>query len=203
MAIKLFENNRQYYQWLYAHGVSKGRFGLQFNNNKDVLKKLHKDIFVNRGSRLTRDTIPNFPESQISAECYDMEEEAQNKINSIYDEMEAELAKLKKKIKKEKLDSASELTAILRARQKVELVKVPLFVEMVEEALENNMSVVLFLNFTETIDALSKRLGTKCMLMVLYQMLIDKTVLMRFRQTKNVLFWSILQLVVLDCHYTI
>ena len=162
MAIKLFENNRQYYQWLYAHGVSKGRFGLQFNNNKDVLKKLHKDIFVNRGSRLTRDTIPNFPESQISAECYDMEEEAQNKINSIYDEMEAELAKLKKKIKKEKLDSASELTAILRARQKVELVKVPLFVEMVEEALENNMSVVLFLNFTETIDALSKRLGTKC-----------------------------------------
>ncbi len=162
MAIKLFENNKQYYQWLYAHGVSKGRFGLQFNNNKDVLKKLHKDIFVNRGSRLTRDTIPNFPESQIIAECYDMEEEAQNKINSIYDEMEAELAKLKKKIKKEKLDSASELTAILRARQKVELVKVPLFVEMVEEALENNMSVVLFLNFTETIDALSKRLGTKC-----------------------------------------
>ena len=65
-------------------------------------------------------------------------------------------------MKKEKLDSASELTAILRARQKVELVKVPLFVEMVEEALENNMSVVVFLNFSETIEALSQRLNTKC-----------------------------------------
>jgi superfamily II DNA or RNA helicase len=162
MAIKLFENNKQYYQWLYAHGVSKGRFGLQFNGNKEVLKKLHKDIFVNRGSRLTRDTIPNFPESQIIAECYDMEEEAQRKINSIYDEMENELAKLQKKIKKEKNDSAHELTAILRARQKVELVKVPLFVEMIEEALENNMSVVVFVNFTETIEALSKRLNTTC-----------------------------------------
>jgi SNF2 family DNA or RNA helicase len=162
MAIKLFENNRQYYQWLYTHGVSKGRFGLQFNGNKEVLKKLHKDIFVNRGTRLTRDTIPNFPESQIIAECYDMEEEAKHKINSIYDEMEVELAKLKKKVKKEKNDTASELTAILRARQKVELVKVPLFVEMVEEALENNMSVVVFVNFTETITALSKRLGTTC-----------------------------------------
>lgn len=162
MAIRLFENNQQYYQWLYRHGVSKGRFGLQFNGNRDVLKKLHKDIFVDRGSRLTRDTIPNFPESQIIAECYDMEEEAQKKINSIYHEMETELAKLNKKIKKEKNDSASELTAILRARQKVELVKVPLFVEMIEEALENDMSVVVFLNFTETISALSKRLNTQC-----------------------------------------
>jgi len=162
MAIKLFENNQQYYKWLYAHGVTKGRFGLQFNGNKEVLKKLHTDIFVNRGTRLSRDTIPNFPESQIIAECYDMEEEAQHKINRIYDEMEAELSKLKKKVKKEKNDTASELTAILRARQKVELVKVPLFVEMVEEALENNMSVVVFVNFTETIAALSKRLNTTC-----------------------------------------
>ena len=84
MAIKLFENSKQYYTWLYAHGVTKGRFGLQFNGNKEVLKKLHEDIFVNRGVRLSRDTIPNFPESQIDAECYDMEEDAQNKINNIY-----------------------------------------------------------------------------------------------------------------------
>lgn len=162
MAIKLFENNRQYYQWLYAHGVSKGRFGLQFNNNREVLKKLNKDIFVDRGVRLSRDTIPNFPESQIIAECYDMEEEAQRKINSIYDEMENELAQLQKKIKKEKNDTATELTAILRARQKVELVKIPLFVEMIEDSLENGMSVVVFLNFTESLQALSKRLNTKC-----------------------------------------
>lgn len=162
MAIKLFENNKQYYTWLYAHGVTKGRFGLQFNGNKEVLKKLHEDIFVNRGVRLTRDTIPNFPESQIDAECYDMEEDAQKKINSIYAEMEAELAKLQKKIKKESKENTSELTAILRARQKVELVKVPLFIEMIEEAIENGMSVVVFCNFTETIDALSERLNTKC-----------------------------------------
>ena len=162
MAIKLFENSKQYYTWLYAHGVSKGRFGLQFNNDKEVLKKLHNDIFINRGVRLTRDTIPNFPESQIDAECYNMEEDAQKKINSIYAEMEAELAKLQKKIKKESKENTSELTAILRARQKIELVKVPLFIEMIEEALENGMSVVVFCNFTETIDALSERLNTKC-----------------------------------------
>jgi len=161
MAIKLFENSKQYYNWLYAHGVSKGRFGLQFNGNVEVLKKLHQDIFVNRGVRLSRDTIPNFPESQIIADCYNMEDDAKNKINKIYTEMSDELNRLKKKIKENK-ENTSQLTAILRARQKVELVKVPLFMEMIEEAIENGMSVVVFCNFTETIEALSDRLGTKC-----------------------------------------
>jgi len=159
-AIKLFENNKQYYTWLYNHGVTKGRFGLQFDGNKEVLKKLHTDIFEHRGVRLSRDTIPNFPESQIIAECYDMEEETKNKINKIYSEMESELNKLKKRIKENKKEN--QLTAILRARQKVELLKVPLFVEMIEEGIENGMSIVVFLNFTETIDALSERLNTKC-----------------------------------------
>jgi hypothetical protein len=162
MSLKLFENNKQYYQWLYLHGVNKGRFGLEFNNNKDVLTKLNRDIFVDRGIRLTRDTIPNFPESQITAQCYDMEEESQKKINSLYDEMKSELKRLTSKVKKEGKDNTSQLTAILRARQKIELVKVPLFIEMIEDGIENGMSVVVFVNFTDTIEALSKRLNTRC-----------------------------------------
>ncbi len=50
--------------------------------------------------------------------------------------MEAELAKLQKKIKKESKENTSELTAILRARQKVELVKVPLFIEMIAKEVD-------------------------------------------------------------------
>jgi superfamily II DNA or RNA helicase len=160
-AIKLFDNNKQYYQWLYAHGVEKGRFGLQFNNNKDVLKKLNRDIFQYRGVRLSRDTIPNFPDSQIIAECYNMEEESKKEINKIYDEMQKELAAIDKKILKES-KSANRLTAILRARQRCEFVKVPLFIEMIEEGLEDGMSVVVFVNFTQTIEALAERLNTKC-----------------------------------------
>mgnify|MGYP003353373760 CR=1 FL=1 len=60
-----------------------------------------------------------------------MEEEAQKKINTIYAEMESELKKLRSKVKKER--NTNELTAILRARQEIELVKVPLFIEMIEE----------------------------------------------------------------------
>ena len=112
-----------------------------------VLKKLHTDIFINRGVRLTRDTIPNFPESEIIAECYNMDDADVKKINECHAEMQKELKELAKLTK---TDKASELTAILRARQQIELVKVPLFIDMIEEGLENGMSVVVFVNFTET-----------------------------------------------------
>jgi SNF2 family DNA or RNA helicase len=133
---------------------------MEFTGDRKALAKLNNDIFNNRGVRLKRDKIPNFPESQIIAECYEMEKEDQDKINSAYDEMRLELLKIEKLAKKDQ--KTSELTAILRARQKVEIVKVPLFVEMVEEGLENGMSVVVFCNFTETIKALSQRLNTQC-----------------------------------------
>jgi len=159
-SIKLFKGNKQYYDWAYEHGVIKGRFGLEFTGDKNALKKLHEDIFINRGVRLTRDTIPNFPESQISAETYEMDKDDVDNINSVYDEMRLELLKIEKVTKRDK--GQTKMTAILRARQKVEMFKVPLIIDMAEEALENNMSVVIFCNFTETINALSDRLDTKC-----------------------------------------
>ncbi len=159
-AIKLFKGgNKDYYQWARNHGVYDGDWGLEFNNDPLVLKKLHKDIFEKRGVRLRRDDIPNFPSSEIISEVYNMDEEDAKKINKIYDEMEAELKKLER-IKKG--DGESQLTIQLRARQQIELIKVPLFVDMIEDALEQGFSIAVFLNFTETLNALSTRLNTKC-----------------------------------------
>lgn len=158
--IKLFKNSKDYYAWAYQHGVIRGRFGLEFTGNVQSLKKLNRDIFINRGVRLSRDNIPNFPESQITAECYEMDKEDADKINDAHDEMRTELLKIEKLSKKEK--NVSELTAILRSRQKIEMLKVPLFIEMIEDGVETGMSVVVFCNFTETIHALSKRLNTDC-----------------------------------------
>lgn len=158
--IRLFKNSKQYYEWAYAHGVVRGRFGMEFTGDRKSLSKLSNDIFTNRGVRLSRDTIPNFPESQIIAECYEMEKETSDKINRVYGEMQDELSKIEKQLKKDK--GQTQMVAILRARQKVEMFKVPLIIEMTEEGIENGMSVAIFCNFTETINALSDRLNTKC-----------------------------------------
>ena len=161
--LKLFKGARQYYDWACQHGVYKGRWGMEFTTDpklrSEVLKRLHKDIFVNRGNRLSRDTIPGFPDSEIIADCYNMDDAEIKQINNAYNDMALELKQLAKKVKK---DKAAEMVAILRARQRIELVKVPLFVDMVEEAIEDGMSVVMFVNFTETVKALSKRLNTIC-----------------------------------------
>ena len=159
----LFKGSVAYYQWCYEHGVNKGRFGLEFTTDMviraKVLKKLHNDIFINRGVRLSRDTIPGFPESEIIADCYNMDDSDVKKINVYHNEMEAELKRLKAQIKR---DTASQFTAILRMRQQTELVKVPLFIDMIEEGIEDGMAVVVFLNFTDTINAIAERLNTDC-----------------------------------------
>ena len=158
-ALKLFEGNKSYYSWAYENGVYKGQWGLKFNNNPKILKRLHQQIFVQRGVRLCRDKIPNFPKCEITSDVYNMENEDAYKINEIYAEMEKELDKLDKTSKN---DIAIETVIQLRMRQKIELVKVPLFVEMVEEGIENGMSVVVFVNFTDTLNAIATRLNTTC-----------------------------------------
>lgn len=157
--LKLFKGNRDYYKWVYEHGCFKGRFGLEFNNDPVALQKIHRAIFDQRGVRLKRDEIPGFPDSEIIADAYNIDSDGTKRINEIYSDMKKELAMLDKRKKK---DGDSPLTIILRARQKVEFIKVPLFVEMIEEGLEAGMSVVVFVNFTETIRALAKRLKIKC-----------------------------------------
>lgn len=159
-ALKMFKGgNKDYYTWARAHGVYDGNWGLEFNNDPLVLKKLHKDIFTNRGVRLRRDTIPSFPSCEVIPEAYNMEDEDAKAINKIYDEMESELKRLER-VKKG--DGESQLVIQLRARQQIELIKVPLFVDMIEDALAEGFSIVVFLNFTDTISALASRLNTKC-----------------------------------------
>lgn len=159
LALKLFEGSKSYYSWAYENGVYKGNWGLEFNDDPKILKRLHKQIFDQRGVRLRRDEIPNFPQCEVIPETYNMDDEDALKINETYADMEKELAKLAKVQKK---DPLLEAVAQMRMRQKIELIKVPLFVEMIEDALEDGFSVAVFVNFTDTLNAITARLNTTC-----------------------------------------
>lgn len=148
--------------FLKEHGCEKGRFGWEFNGDKKILKKLHHDLFVERGVRLSKRDIPNFPDCDTIAEAYNMDDKSEKDINEAYAEMERELTMLKIKCKNTKEYQINSMVIQLRARQRAELIKVPLLVEMAEDAIESGMSVVIFLNFSESIKALSKRLRTNC-----------------------------------------
>ena len=108
-------------------------------------------------------------------------------ITQVFFEMKAELEKLNKVAKTQKEKQANQLVVQLRARQKCELIKVPLFVELAEEAMENGMSIVLFMNFKDSIDALAERLKTKCIIDGRNKPKNDKQTLMHFRKIKKVI----------------
>ncbi len=160
LAIKLFKGgNKDYYKWAKENGIVDGDWGLEFNNDSRVLKKLHTAVFSHRGVRLRRDDIPNFPSCEIIPELYNMEESDVKHVNKIYDDMDKELKKLEERSKD---DEESELIIRLRARQSVELLKVPRIVEMAEEGLEEGFSIAIFVNFTDTLNAIAERLKTDC-----------------------------------------
>lgn len=147
-----------FWSWLLRNGCKKGRFGLEFNKHRqDVLAKLHEELFVRRGSRIRiADLGDQFPETQITAEALDFGDE----IDRIYKEMDAELSALEERAENDK--PAQALTIALRARQQVELCKVPGIVSLAQDFLDEGKSVVVFTNYRATLDALCAKLKTEC-----------------------------------------
>lgn len=153
-----------FWSWCRDHGSIAGDYGgLVFDKNSDrskrVLINLHTQIFPRRGMRLRISELGDaFPESQISAQAYDMGTN-RDKIQSVYDEMQQEIAKLDQHTGN---FQANVLAVMLAARMNAELLKVPALVELASDALEEGQSVALFLNFRDSIAAVAKRLKTDC-----------------------------------------
>ena len=66
--------------------------------------------------------------------------------------------------KKEKEDSENQLTVLLRARQKIELLKVPTLIELAEDHFEEGNNVAIFVNFDETAKSISEKLNNAPMI---------------------------------------
>ena len=83
---------------------------------------------------------------------------ATSRIQSVYEEMHEAIAKLEASKRKDK--GACILTEILRARQEVELLKVPTMVQMATDARDEGMAVIVIVNFQHSVDEIAKRLRT-------------------------------------------
>lgn len=125
---------------------------------KEKMLTIHNDLFNVRkvGSRLSRRDFGDiFPSLEIVAEAYDMGVNS-DKIQQAYDEMEYELDLLEEKTANYK-DHI--LAVITRMRRKVEMLKVPTMVEMAKDLYEENKSVLMFVNYTDTIESIYERLS--------------------------------------------
>lgn len=117
----------------------------------DIMAKIRKDL-GDRFVSIKQNEIPGFPECQIRAELFDLDARSEKELNALYEQMPA-------KVKEEA--SKDDMVARLRARQKAEYYKLGLFEELIIDALEENLSPVVFLNFRDSLFALHKRLVAK------------------------------------------
>jgi SNF2 family DNA or RNA helicase len=150
-------NDNGWWGWCLKNGCKRGTFGgLDFKGSKPALKRIHDHIYKDgRGSRIRIKDLPpgSFPETTISAHGYDVG--AADEIDDIYEDLRVQLDELKQKTS----DDDSVLVAQMRARQQVELLKVPVFEELARDAVVDGASVVIFVNFRDTLEALLKRLA--------------------------------------------
>jgi len=127
---------------------------------RQIMSEIHTKI-SDKTVRVRTGDIPGFPERDIQAELYDLEESG--KIDELYAQMREPLAELRER---SALDVAPEsaLTKILRERQKVELLKVPIACELAQDYLDKGFSVGIFCDFTGTLRQLAKRLSCDCVI---------------------------------------
>jgi len=145
-----------------AGAVETGHYGAmtfddEDNTARNKMQQIHQHLFdfSKIGSRLTRESMGAlFPEHEIICESYDMGENS-CRIQHAFDIMEAEIAQMDEQTANY---SNHVFAAIMKARRRIEMLKVPTFVEMIEDLFDERKSVIIYVNFTETIEAIQQRL---------------------------------------------
>jgi hypothetical protein len=165
-ALGLFDL-KNFYNWTrrYGYGKIPGLPGWHWLAGQDrqnsFMQSLRKELFPAHGVRVSTRDIPGFPERTITADLFDLDEGG--KVDALYKEMNAALEKLNKRIEGD-LSLEHPLTQLLRTRQKIELLKVPMAVELARDFVSKGCSVGLFVNFSQTIEELRARMNCDCVI---------------------------------------
>ena len=134
--------------------LKNGCFRAAYANNAIVFPKGPKAqrIMESIGDKLRPFTarvriqdIPEFPETSIVANLYDLDAKYKKEIIEAYADMDEEIRK----------PNANPLVERTRARQRTELCKIHLLKDLIYEAIEEGKSVVVFLNYKESLTELS------------------------------------------------
>ena len=152
-----------YRHFITDSGAYVGRFGgyqidLASQRTVEAMSNIHDKLFnlYKVSSRMTRKMFDKiFPDNHVMAECFDMGTNT-DKINRVYLQMESELAALEES----SVNYSQHHFAIMtKARRMAELLKVPTMVEMIEDWYDEGISPVVFVNFTDTVEAIEKQLA--------------------------------------------
>lgn len=146
--MKFYDSSNKFTSWI--KNLAKPHKG-------DIAIALNKKLFPFYGGRMRIKELGNmFPKNDVRAKCYQMTNA--DKIAEQYKMIEDAYNSIK-----EKAESAQYiLPKIIRARQAIELLKVPTFLQLIKENLVDGKSSVVFLNFNQTLRTIAEELQVDC-----------------------------------------
>lgn len=121
------------------------------------LNSINKSIYPEKGSRMRIAELGNkFPENQVSANSYNIGSKVTKQLNELFESIKEGLIKMNV----DKLNNTHVLAEITKARMKIELYKIPIFINLINEYMQNGFAVVVFVNYVETLKRLAENFKT-------------------------------------------
>lgn len=146
-------NLTNFMAWARVHGCGLDNWkNLHFRKTdaKENLAKINAQLYPERASRITREQMAHyFGDNLVITDPIDFGDNGG--IEACYAEMQDQLDNLREIASN---DPVNPLTIQLRQRQNIELVKIPALNTLINDYLDEGMSVVVFLNFKDSIRSL-------------------------------------------------
>jgi len=119
---------------------------------------IHENLFPRFASRMKISNLKEvFSNNDIIAQSYYSENSEE--IQECYDIIKQAYINLHDKELR-----ASALAAIIKCRMKIEMLKIPIILDTIEEALDKNFSVVVFLNYRESLYTIAHYFDCGCLI---------------------------------------
>jgi hypothetical protein len=121
-----------------------------------VLKIIHTHMFPHKGSRMKISELGDlFPQNQIIAKCYYSDDHKQ--VNQLYTLLNTAFLELKQAETR-----ASGFAKIIKCRMAIEIYKIPIILDLIDDSISNNYSVVVFVNYINTMNHIVNSLNFEC-----------------------------------------
>ncbi len=125
----------------------------------NVNEGIHDTIFPKYASRMKiKDLGKLFPKNKIMAEAYDMDSIKEIQLQYQYIDIAI------KQFENKEINSSCKLSQILYCRMKIEMLKVPTYIEEAKKHIDENNSVAIFVNFTDSLNTIASAFDTTCVI---------------------------------------